>query len=334
MDNKTFFKQANFGLMVHFGLYSMLAGEYNGQRLPFRYGAFNSEWIQHGCKIPNAEYSKLVNAFNPIYFNADEWVKMAVDAGMTYVVVTSKHHDGFALFNSKWDDFNSVKSPFKRDIIEEIANACVKNKLKLGIYYSQEMDWHDPNGGGGLPWTNTWDFPDEDKKDFSKCFEGKTTFQMKELLTNYGDLFLLWCDNPVQMTQEQSIRLYDMIKKYQPNCLVNSRIGNGIGDYRSCGDNVIEFDREKEEAKPDEINARSMEYAVGGRTGLYECPATIGYSWGYCSYDQYKNASELIATKENLNKHGVNYLLNVGPDGLGRFPVCAIDILKSFGQNK
>ena len=142
---------------------------------------------------------------------------------MQYMVVTSKHHDGFCLFDSEWDSFNSAKgTPFGRDIIYELANACARQGLKFGLYYSQELDWHDPNGGGYksghtncgcMSWTNDWDYPDNGHKDFSKCFEGKIKTQFKEILTKYGDLCLIWCDTPHVITETQSRELYDMIKK-------------------------------------------------------------------------------------------------------------------------
>ena len=329
MTNKEWFKQAGFGMMIHFGLYAIPAGEWKGRRMPYI-----GEWAQSYFRIPNAEYENFARIFNPICFDADEWVSAAKNAGMQYMVVTSKHHDGFCLFDSEWDSFNSKKgTPFGRDIIYELANACAKKGLKFGLYYSQELDWHDPNGGGYksghtncgcMSWTNDWDYPDNEHKDFSKCFEGKIKTQFKEILTKYGDLCLIWCDTPHVITETQSRELYDMIKKYQPDCLVNSRIGNGIGDYRSCGDNQIEF--KKEEGRPYAI-------AVGERTGLFECPATLNDTWGYKSFDNnWKPASRVREIRERLNSQGVNYLLNIGPDYLGRLPAPALDILRELGK--
>ena len=338
MDNKQWFKEAKFGMMVHFGLYSVLGGEWKGQRMPFI-----GEWAQSYFRIPNSEYSKLTNVFNPIFFNAEEWVKLAKESGMKYIVVTSKHHEGFALFKSEWDNYNVVDgTPFKRDIISELAEACYKYDLKLGLYYSQELDWHDPNGGGYksghtncncMSWTNDWDYPDNDKKDYSLCFEGKIKTQLKEILTKYGDLCLIWCDTPHVITESQSREIYDMIKKYQPNALVNSRIGNGLGDYRSTGDNQIEFDSNVQgEEEGVKTLARRSEALV--RTGLFECPATLNDTWGYKSYDNnWKNADKIIELKKSLNNKGINYLLNVGPDALGRIPGPSIDILRKVGKS-
>lgn len=323
MDNKAWFKQAKFGMMIHFGLYSLPAGEWKGQRMD---GI--GEWIQAHFRIPNAEYGALAKAFNPICFQAEEWVKLAKDAGMEYFVITSKHHDGFALFDSEYDDYNVVKAtPFGRDIIAEIGEACYKHGLKMGLYYSQALDWHEPNGGGytsghthlgnggrrDVSWTNDWDFPDNEKKDYTQCFEGKIKTQVKELLTKYGDLCLIWFDTPLDIAPAQSEELYQMVKHYQPDCLINSRIGNGKGDYRSWGDNQI----------PEEYM----------KDGLFETPATLNDTWGYKSFDDnWKPAEKVIELKEHLNARGINYLLNVGPDYLGRFPAPAIDILREVGR--
>jgi len=319
MNNNDWFKKAQYGLMIHWGLYALPAGEWKGRRTPYI-----GEWLQAYMRIPGAEYQQLAKAFNPILFNADEWVDFVKECGMNYIVVTSKHHEGFAMFRSKVSNYNIVDAtPFGRDVIEELANACAKKNVKLGLYYSQELDWEQPNGGGytrgwtwcngaGV-WTNDWDFPENDKKDFSQCFESKIKPQVKEILTNYGDLCLIWFDTPSSITKEQSTELYNMVKHYQPNCLINSRIGNGVCDYRSLGDNEV-----------------SDQY-FGDE--LVECPATLNDTWGYKAFDQnWKDANEVIRIKNHLNERGVNYLLNVGPDSLGRFPVPATEILREVGK--
>ena len=318
MNNREWFKQAGYGMMIHFGLYSLIGGEWRGARMPFI-----GEWAQSYFRIPGSEYGQLRQAFNPLLFDAEEWVKTAKDAGMQYMVVTSKHHDGFCLFHTKWDDYNVVDgTPFKRDIIEELANACARHGLKLGLYYSEELDWHEPDGGGYtfghtncgvMSWTNDWDFPENGKKDYARCFEGKIKTQMKEILTQYGDLCLIWCDTPMDIKPAQSRELYDMIKHYQPDCLVNSRIGNGLGDYTSMGDNEI----------PDDFKSG----------GLFESPTTLNDTWGYKSFDNHwKDAKTVLSIKRHLNERGVNYLLNVGPDALGRIPAPAVDILHQVGR--
>mgnify|MGYP002518468127 CR=1 FL=1 len=192
-EAKRWFKDAKFGMMSHFGLYSVAGGEWKGQRM----GNVIGEWLQSYFRIPNREYHELAKAFNPIYFNADEWVKLAKNAGMKYFVITSKHHEGFALFHSKASKFNSVDAtPAHRDIIEECANACAKYGIKFGLYYSQSVDWSHPDGAGYLAkeknlgmmsWDNDWDFPDKSKKDYMRCYKnqaagGRNTSKLRRFM--------------------------------------------------------------------------------------------------------------------------------------------------------
>jgi len=319
MTNREWFRSAKFGMMVHWGLYSLPAGEWNGRRMDEI-----GEWAQSYFRIPNEEYHALAPVFNPIRFDADEWVKLALDAGMKYMVFTSKHHDGFAMYHSKVSKFNIVDAtPFKRDVVGELANACARHGLKLGLYYSQDLDWSHPHGGGYKTgktwcngkayWTNNWDFTDDNAKNYAICFEEKIKSQVREILTQYGDLCLIWFDTPLTISAAQTKELYQMVKTYQPDCLVNSRIGNGFGDYHSCGDNVI----------PDDDKGDA----------LFESPATLNDTWGYKSFDaNWKSAERVCELKEHLNARGINYLLNVGPDYLGRIPAPACDILRTVGE--
>lgn len=321
MNSKEWFKQAKFGMMIHWGLYSLPAGEWRGERMEDI-----GEWAQQYFRIPNEEYHKLAGIFNPILFDAEEWVKLAKDAGMEYIVFTSKHHEGFAMYHSKVSKFNIVDAtPFGRDVLAELAAACRKYDMKLGLYYSQEIDWSEPNGGAYSAgktwcgdkayWCNNWDFPDDEHKNYSQCFEDKIKPQVKEILTEYGDLCLIWFDTPFDISPEQSDELYRMVKQYQPDCLVNSRIGNGRGDYTSAGDNEI----------PDDDKGDM----------LFETPATLNDTWGYKSFDNnWKDAEMVLKIKEHLNSRGINYLLNVGPDYLGRIPAPAEKILREVGKMK
>lgn len=316
MDSKKWFKEAKFGMMIHWGLYSLLGGEYKG-----KYMEHIGEWAQSYFRIPNAEYHKLAEAFNPIYFDAEQWVKTAKDAGVNYFVVTSKHHEGFALFKSEVSKFNVVDAtPFKRDVIAELAEACYKHSMKFGLYYSQAIDWAHPDGMSDtsclncdiMSWGNEWDFPDNSKKDYKRCYEEKIKPQVKEILTKYGDLCLIWFDTPNGLDESYSKDLYNMVKKYQPNCLINSRIGNGIGDYISAGDNEIPEDK---------------------KTMLFESPITLNDTWGYKPADQnWKSAERIIELKQHLNERDINFLLNIGPDALGRFPAKSVEILKKVGK--
>lgn len=196
-------------------------------------------------KIPHSEseYERLAQAFNLVLFDAGEWADIAVSAGMKYMVVTAKHHDGFAMYRSAADPYNVYDAtPFHRDIIGELAAACRERGLKFGLYYSRDLDWHEKHGGGYLSghtnfiegkdaepasWTNGWDFPDNSAKNFSEYFERKVKRQVTELLTGYGEIALIWFDTPMTLTKDQSVELYELVKRYQPDCLVNSRLGNG-----------------------------------------------------------------------------------------------------------
>ena len=317
--NKEWFRNAGYGMMIHWGLYCLPGGEWKGRRM-----AEIAEWTQQYFRIPNAEYAQLANCFNPICFNADEWVKLAKEAGMQYMVFTSKHHDGFAMYHSKVSKYNIVDAtPFGRDVVGELAESCYKHGLKFGLYYSQDLDWSHPHGGGyllGKVWcgdkawlTNNWDFPDKDKKDYSICFEEKIKPQVTEILTNYGDLCLIWFDTPCTIAPEQTDELYKLVKKYQPGCLVSSRIGNGYGDYSSAEDHQM----------PDDERA-----ALGKDAPLYESPDTLNDSWGYKPFDtNWKSPEEVCRRRQVCLDRNANFLLNVGPDYLGRIPSVSCDIL-------
>ena len=332
MEDIKWFKEAKYGLMLHFGLYSVLGGVYKGQR-SHNY----AEWIMSGCAIPNSEMERIAKSFNPIYFDADEWAKFAYDCGMKYVVITTKHHDGFALFKSYADEYNCVDfSIFGRDIIKELSDACRKYGLKFGIYYSQDLDWHEKNGGGytweprgcaGVSWDNSWDFKNKNEKDFNITFENKILPQIEEIMTNYGEISLAWFDMPMTLTGEQSERIYNLVKKHQPSCLVNSRLGNGKYDYVSLGDNEIP-DKIDENA-PTCVDFNSIEGFKPSPYGFYESACTLNNSWGYNSWDHnWKSAEQIYQNKKKLSALGINYLINIGPDHLGRFPLEAQEILK------
>ena len=320
-ENKKWFKNAKFGMMVHWGLYSVLGGEWRSQRMNYI-----GEWVMHQYEIPIAEYSKLADIFNPIYFNAEEWVRIAKSAGMEYIVVTSKHHDGFCLFKSDVDNYNCVDAtPFKRDIIGELAEACYKHGIKLGLYYSQCLDWHEEHGGGYLKmhhhedrdvscyWGNSWDFPNNDKKDYRICLEKKIKPQVREILTKYGDICLIWFDTPMdEQSAESSKELFELVRECQPGCLVSSRLGNYYGDYSSGNDNSL----------PDQHSE-----------GLVESPITLNNTWGYKSFDNnWKSPETVLEILNRCNAQGANLLLNVGPDHLGRIPAPAVDILREVGK--
>ena len=324
MTNIEFFKDAGYGMMMHFGLYSMLGGEYKGKM-----GAKYAEWIMAHFAIPNREYEQLATAFNPIYFDADNIIRLARDCGMKYFVVTTKHHDGFAMYRSRG----------------ELAEACAKYGLKLGFYYSQDLDWHEKHGGGyltpaehcaGVSWDNSWDFPNREEKNFSICFENKILPQIEEIMTGYGDIALAWFDMPMTLTEGQSQRIYDTVKHLQPDCLVNSRLGNGAYDYVSLGDNEIPATREewlKMTSFDGRIDYKSINGFKPSRYGLYESACTLNRSWGFSYRDhEWKSAEKIFENRKHLNSLGINYLINVGPDHLGRIPGPSEDILRRAAE--
>src|SRR5262245_2447179 len=223
------FREAKYGLFIHWGLYAIPAGTWKGQQIP---GI--GEWIMNRAKVPVKEYEQLAAQFNPVKFNAEEWAQMAQDAGMKYLTITSKHHDGFAMFKSQSSKYNIVDAtPFKRDPLKELQAALAKRGIKLCFYYSQAQDWHEPNGAG-----NTWDFGPDDKKDFDQYLRDKALPQTREILTQYGPLGMIWFDTPRLMNEQRAQQFTGNVRELQPNCMVHGQLG-GKGDYRSTGDNSI-----------------------------------------------------------------------------------------------
>ncbi|MBV8831487.1 MAG: alpha-L-fucosidase [Acidobacteriaceae bacterium] len=300
-DRLTWWRDARFGMFIHWGLYSIPAGEWKGQQVP---GI--GEWIMNRAKIPVKEYEQLASQFNPVKFNADEWVKTAQEAGQKYMVITAKHHDGFAMFHSKVSKYNVYDAtPFHRDVIGELAAACKRHGMPLGFYYSQTQDWHEKDAVG-----NIWDF-DPKHANFDKYLHEKAMPQVRELLTNYGPVALIWFDTPRDITAAQSKELVDLVHKLQPNCLVDGRVGNDAGDYRSTGDN--------------EIPSKRMNYD-------WEVPATLNDTWGFKKNDSnWKSPQTLIRQLVDIVSKNGNYLLNVGPTSEGLIPQPSVERLQAVG---
>jgi alpha-L-fucosidase len=296
------FRDAKYGLFIHWGLYAVPAGEWKGRR-----SLGLGEWIMFRSQVPVKEYEQIASQFNPVKYNPDEWVKLAKDAGMTYIVITSKHHDGFALFGSKASRFNVVDAtPYKRDILKQLAEACARQGMRLGFYYSQSQDWHEPGGAG-----NTWDFGPDDKKDYDAYLREKAEPQIKELLTQYGPVALIWFDTPRMMTDERAKRFTTIVRELQPNTLIDGRLG-AEGDYLSTGDNVI----------PSNVQGAA-----------WETPATINHTWGYRKDDtDWKSPGEIVFKLMDIVSKGGNYLLNVGPMADGTIPPASQDVLRTAGR--
>lgn len=296
------YTEAKFGMFIHWGLYAELAGIWENQRY---YGI--GEWIMKRAQIPAKEYEKVADIFNPVKFNAEDWVLQAKNAGMKYIVITSKHHDGFAMFHSKVCPFNIVDAtPFKRDPLRELADACKKHGIKLGFYYSQTQDWYERNATG-----NDWDY-DPAKKNFDEYLEKKVKPQLTELLTHYGDLGILWFDTPQDITPDESLALVNWVHNLQPACLTTSRVGNGYGDYLTLGDHQI----------PDTIINKPFEVLF-----------THNDSWGYTHFDKnFRSSKEIIRILAETLSKGGNFLLNIGPQPDGTFPPESSRMLNEVGE--
>jgi alpha-L-fucosidase len=300
------FTDARFGMFVHWGLYSCAGGCWKGMETPWV-----SEWMMCKFQIPREEYKSLCSSFTAEKFDAERWMRTIADAGMKYMVITSKHHDGFAMFDSSYDDYNVVKmTPFGRDPLKELAEAARKYGIKLGFYYSHVLDWNEPGAVG-----NTWDFPAEAKTDeaFEAYLNGKVKHQLKELLTNYGDVALIWFDMPVRITVDQARDLRRYVRELAPDCLVNGRLTyKEKWDFDSLGDNILPHEK---------------------CTFPAEGCGTMNESWGYKPSDRYyRTLPEILNTMGSLVSNNANYLLNVGPDGTGAFPAEACTLLKGTGE--
>lgn len=296
------FREAKFGMFIHWGLYAIPAGIWKGKEIP---GI--GEWIMFRARIPVKEYAQLAKQFNPVKFNADEWVQLAKEAGQRYLVITAKHHDGFAMYDSKVTDYDIVDAtPFGRDPMKELAEACRKHGIRFCFYYSHVQDWHHPDAVG-----NDWDY-DPAQKNFSRYWEEKAKPQIRELLTQYGPLGLIWYDTPRNISYEHALEAVQLVRSLQPNCLVNGRVGHNLGDYREMGDNRIPEDVVEED---------------------WEVPATINNTWGYKVTDNnWKPVERLIFNLVDIASKGGNYLLNVGPTAEGVIPEPSVERLIVMGK--
>jgi alpha-L-fucosidase len=289
-------REARFGMFIHWGLYSIPAGEWHGQRT-----THIGEWIMNDLSIPVADYKAFAKDFNPTGFSAHDIVALAKSAGMKYIVITAKHHDGFAMFDSKVDPFNIVAAtPFKRDPIRELAEECKKQGLKLGFYYSQDQDWTAPGGsayktGDHQPPTFHWDKAQDG--DFDTYLHTKSIPQIKELLTNYGDFpVVVWFDTPTKnMTPARAAEIVTLLNQH-PNLIWNNRLG---GTYK----------------------------------GDTETPEQFIPPQGYKSFDtNFKSTETLLRNLIDIASKGGNYLLNIGPDSHGLVPAPEAERLHQMGQ--
>lgn len=314
-EKADWFRDAKFGMFIHFGLYSMLEGSYNGHTMPdttFANGrSWYAEWIQMRLEVPSGEYKNLAKRFNPMAFDADEWIREAKNAGMRYFVITSKHHDGFALWDSKVSDFNIMNSPYKKDLIAELVDACKKYGIKYGFYYSHWQDWEYP--GGAMP---EW-YPKVADDEFESYWQKKSLPQVKELITMF-DPDLLWFDTwdwETHITDKRRDELIALVRSLSPKCLINGRIS-----YLSPGEN-IDFLEMHDNQYPDKILEKP-----------WQTPATMVHSWGWHAKDyNWKPAQQMVEYLVSNTSKGGNYLLNVGPKPDGSFPLPAVRRLREIG---
>lgn len=301
-DDLAWWREARFGLFIHWGLYAIPAGVWRGKRVPYI-----GEWLMYREKIPVATYAKLAARFHPRHFDAAAIVRLARESGQRYLVITAKHHDGFAMYRSTVSPYNVVAAtPWHHDPMADLARECRRQGVKLCFYYSQDLDWHHPDGA----W-NTWDYPAA-KKDSDRYIREKVYPQLRELLTQYGPVGLIWFDTPITISLAQAAAIRRFVKRLQPRCLVSGRIGHGLGDYSIPRDNQM---------------------PPGRLRGDWEICATLNHTWGFKRHDHaWKPAPQLIRTLVEAASKNANYLLNIGPDADGRVPAASAARLRAIGQ--
>lgn len=305
------FGQDKFGMFIHWGPYAQLGGTYKGQKQ-----GGNAEWIMLSGHIPSSEYEEVCKNWNPSKFNAEEWVNLAKEAGMKYLVFTTKHHDGFCMFKSKFTDYNLVDyTPFGRDVTKELSEACRKNNIKLGLYYSL-ADWHHPEFPVQYSMGPNFHGNPNPNADISKYADYQLA-QIRELMSNYGPVSVAWFDGGgsyKNVDRYQLIKgdsMVSLIRSLQPNCLINDRIGGGKGDYGT-----------PEQSIPGTIQQQAFETCM-----------TMNDTWGFRSYDHnWKSTKDLLLKLVDIVHKGGNFLLNVGPNGTGKIPKESVIRLKEMGR--
>ncbi len=290
-----------FGMFIHFGLYSILGGMWQGKRIDNGY----SEQIEANAPIPEAQYEALARTFNPVKWNPDAIVALAKAAGMKFIVITAKHHDGFAMFATRQNNFNIMNTPYHRDIVQGLARACARGGLKFGVYYSS-IDWHDPRATKYIP-GNSNPIP-----------PAQTPFnvaQIKELLSHYGPISEIWFDMG-KPTPAQSALFARTVHDLQPQTMVSGRVFNYQGDFTVMGDNEI------------------PPYTIDEP---WQSPASMyNDTWGYRSWQKRTNMPG--KTRENILRlvqvvsRGGNYILNIGPEGDGSVVPFEAGVLHGIGD--
>jgi len=308
------FRDARFGMFLHWGVYSVPAGEWNGKK---NYG----EWFLEETHMPVSQYEKFADQFNPVKFDAKAWVRMAKEAGMKYIVITSKHHDGFGMWRSDSTDWCIKATPFQRDPLKELAAACNEEGIVFCLYHSI-MDWHHADWGQRRKWNDKAPATPPDMDRYTAYMKG----QLKELLTNYGPLGLLWFDGEWEApwTHERGVDLYQFVRGLQPNIIVNNRVGKGRAGMGGMdkGKGVGDYGTPEQEIPP-----------TGFGPGVdWESCMTMNNHWGYNKNDQkWKSAEMLVRNLVDCASKGGNYLLNIGPTSAGEFPPASVERLHAIG---
>lgn len=314
-------KDAKYGMFIHWGLYSYLAGEYKGEITPRI-----AEWIQNTLKIPLSEYRKIVDEFNPVKFDADAWASLAKAAGMKYVVLTSKHHDGFALFDSKVSNYDMMSTPYKKDIVKELKAACERQGLKFGLYYSHTIDWEHPHAFIGnteklKTRMNTVDYNPE-AMDRSIYLQEKSFPQLREILTNYGKIDILWFDMGGGLNREEIRKFVKIARELQPEIIISSRVGGDVNSSKLNREMLFDF------------YTPSDNYHTGDDLAMpWEMCGTTNASWGFRKDDhEWRSAAFIVSSLISTASRNGNYLLNVGPNALGVIPEEAASNLRAAGE--
>jgi len=298
------FREGRYAMFIHWGLFSQLANKWKGKTY---YGI--GEWLmnENMANIAPQDYMPVSKFFNPKDFNADSIVQLAKDAGMKYIVITSKHHDGFAMFHSKYNKFNIVDAtPFRRDPMKEIADACKKAGLGFGFYYSQNQDWTTPGGNGGPQKDETGKTVTFDEYFYNRCLP-----EVEQITTSYGPLALVWFDTPGDIEKKYVEELVAVVHKNQPGAYVSGRVGHGLGDYSTLGD---------------------MEVPKKNVSGIWESVDVTNDAWGFAWYDNnWKTPKEILTNTLSTIARGGNYMLNIGPNDKGIVPPQATAALRSVG---
>jgi len=313
-------RQARFGMFIHWGLYAVPAGEWKGEKVP---GI--GEWIMERAKIPVAEYEQLAKQFNPVKFDAEEWVQIAKNAGMKYIVITSKHHDGFCLWDSKYTDYDVMDAtPFKRDILAELAAECKKQGIRLCFYHSI-MDWHHPDAQA--PFYPNYNDTNKSNPNFDRYVEYYLKGQLKELVQNYGPLGIMWFDGEwiKDWTREMGWNMFEYCLNLQPDTIVNNRVGNGRQGMRGLS---------KSDEFAGDYGTPEQEIPATGLPGVdWETCMTMNDTWGFKSYDDnWKSSEDLLHKLVDIASKGGNFLLNVGPTAEGLIPAPSVERLAAIGE--